>query len=189
MFCKQCLYIFVVLFCVTAVVSMPRLANFSPCDPLIFCFSLTLYTHSLLKKEFFLMFMGNYWERNREREKFRLNMFPIVEAKSVFLHCSALYLKHFLQFSLGIVQKHLKKKQAYWWLKNKEPGERNVTFWSLILMFIFHEKCQSLRHVKMQNLPSNTHYFWCFCLTLNHSKDWKKNICVFMGNEKSLWTP
>ena len=30
--CKQCLYIFVVLFCVTAVVSLPRLANFSPCD-------------------------------------------------------------------------------------------------------------------------------------------------------------
>ena len=45
--------IFVVLFCVTAVVSMPRLANFSPCDPQIFCFSLTLYTHSLLKNEFF----------------------------------------------------------------------------------------------------------------------------------------
>ena len=66
--CKQCLYIFVVLFCVTAVVSMPRLANFSPCDPLIFCFSLTIYTLSLLKNEFFLMFMGNYWERNRERE-------------------------------------------------------------------------------------------------------------------------
>ena len=34
--CKQCLYIFVVLFCATAVVSLPRLANFSPCDPLIF---------------------------------------------------------------------------------------------------------------------------------------------------------
>ena len=41
--------LFVVLFCVTAVVSMPRLANFSPCDPLIFCFSPTLYTQSFLK--------------------------------------------------------------------------------------------------------------------------------------------
>ena len=34
-------------FCVTAVVSMPRLANFSPCDPLIFCFNHTLYGQSL----------------------------------------------------------------------------------------------------------------------------------------------
>ena len=40
-------------FCVTAVVSMLRLANFSPSDPVIFCFSLTLYTHSLLKNDFF----------------------------------------------------------------------------------------------------------------------------------------
>ena len=50
------------------------LANFSPCDPLIFCFSptSTLYTLSLLKNEFFRLFMGNYWERNREREMFRL---------------------------------------------------------------------------------------------------------------------
>ena len=77
-------------FCVTGVVSMLLLANFSPCDPVIFCFSLTLYIHSLLKNNFFLMFMGNYWERNREREKFRLDRFPIVEAKSYFLHCSAL---------------------------------------------------------------------------------------------------
>ena len=45
--------IFSCTFCVTAVVSLPRLANFSPCDPVIFCFSLTLYTHSLLKNEFF----------------------------------------------------------------------------------------------------------------------------------------
>ena len=40
-------------FCVTAVVSMPHLANFSPCDPQFFWFSPTLYTHSLLKNEFF----------------------------------------------------------------------------------------------------------------------------------------
>ena len=43
MLCNQRLYIFAVLFCATAVVSLPRLANFSPCDPLIFCFSPTLY--------------------------------------------------------------------------------------------------------------------------------------------------
>ena len=44
---------FVVIFCETAVVSMPRLANFSPCNPLIVCLSPTLYAHSLLKNEFF----------------------------------------------------------------------------------------------------------------------------------------
>ena len=70
-------------FCVTA--SMPRLANFSPCDPLVFfLFSPTLYTHSLLKNEFFRMFMGNYREKNREWEMFRLHRFPITEAKSYF---------------------------------------------------------------------------------------------------------
>ena len=47
------IYIFVVLFCATAVVSLQRLANFSPCDPLIFCFSPTRYTHSMLKTIFF----------------------------------------------------------------------------------------------------------------------------------------
>ena len=45
--------LFCCTFCVTAVVSMPRLDNFSPCDPVIFCFSLTLYTQSLLKNDFF----------------------------------------------------------------------------------------------------------------------------------------
>ena len=45
---------FVLLFWATAVISMPRLANFSPCDPLhFFVFVLpTLYARSLLKSEF-----------------------------------------------------------------------------------------------------------------------------------------
>ena len=46
--------------------------------------------------------------------------------------------------------------------KNKEPGERNVRFLTLILMFIIHEKCQSLGHVKMQILPYNTQLFLVF---------------------------
>ena len=102
------------------------------------------------KTNFFLMFMGNYWERNREREKFRLNRFPIVEAKVIFCTVLRFNSNDFLQFSLGIVEKQLKKRQAYRWLKKKEPGERNVTFCSLILMFIFNKKCLSLEHVKMQ---------------------------------------
>ena len=68
-----------------------------------------------------------------------------------------------------------------------------MRFWTLSLMFIFHEKCQSFGHVKMQTMPCNTPLFWCFGLTLNHPKlktdVWKKNICLFMGNEKCLWTP
>ena len=75
---KQWLYIFVVLFCETAVDSMPCLANFSPCNPIIFCLIPTLYAHSLLKNEFFFrMFMGHYFERTRERKKLRVNRFPI----------------------------------------------------------------------------------------------------------------
>ena len=89
--CKQCLYIFVVLFCVTAVVSIPRLANFSPCDPVIFFVLASLSIPiACWKTKVFLMFMGNYWERNRERETFKLNRFPIVGAKINFLHCSVL---------------------------------------------------------------------------------------------------
>ena len=123
--CKQCLCIFVVLFSVTAVVLMPRLAKFSPClakfsscDPYFFCFRPTLYTQSLLKNAFFQMFMGNYWERNREREMFRLNRFPIIEAKSYFFALSCdLNPTFFSQFPLGIIEKHAKKKQAYCWLE------------------------------------------------------------------------
>ena len=160
--CRQCLLIFVVLFCATAVVSLPRLANFSPCDPLIFCFSPTLYAHSFLKIEFFRMFMGNFWERNREREIFRLKRFPNIEAKSYF--CTVLLSKWnlFLQFPLGLVKRHAEKKKFSCWLKNIEPGERNGRFWTPILMFIFHEKCQTLGHVKMQSLPRNTPLFLVF---------------------------
>ena len=102
------------------------------------------------ENEFFRMFMGNYWEINREGENFRQSRFAIIEAKG-FLHCSALQIKLFFQFPPGVIKKHAKKKKVYCWLKNKEPGERKVKFWALILMFIFHEKCQSLGHVKMQN--------------------------------------
>ena len=67
--CKQCLYIFVVLSCVTANVSMPHLANVSPCDPQFFCFSPTLYTHSLLKNEFFFECLWVITEKGTEKEK------------------------------------------------------------------------------------------------------------------------
>ena len=54
-FARNVCMILLYFFCVTAVVLslMPRLANFSPCDPLVFCFSPTLYTQSLLKNELF----------------------------------------------------------------------------------------------------------------------------------------
>ena len=81
---------FVVLFCVTAVVSLQRLANFSPCDPLIFCFSPTLWAQSLLKNDFFFECSWVIFEKGTEREIFRLMRFPNIEAKRYFLHCSAL---------------------------------------------------------------------------------------------------
>ena len=136
--------------------------TFHPATPNFFVLASLFILIACWKTNFFLMFMGNFWERNREREKFRLNRFPFVGAKSYFCTVLRSNSNSFLQFSLGIVEKQLKKKQAYWWLKNKEPGERNVTFWSLVLMFIFHEKCQSLGHVKMQNLPCNTPLFLVF---------------------------
>ena len=63
------LYFCCTFFCVTAVVSMPRLDNFSPCDPQFFCFSLPLYTHSLLKNEFFFWCSWVIIEKGTEKEK------------------------------------------------------------------------------------------------------------------------
>ena len=83
--CKQCLYIFVVLFCVTAVVSMPRLANFSPCDPVIFCFSLTLYTHSLLKNEFFSNVHGLLLRKEQRKRKVQAKRVSNRRGKKLFL--------------------------------------------------------------------------------------------------------
>ena len=62
-----------------------------------------------------------------------------MKEKSYFLELFFTLNQTFLQFLLGIVEKHTKKKlQVYCRLKNKEPGERKVRFWPLILMFIFH---------------------------------------------------
>ena len=61
---------FVVLFCTTAVVSLQRLANFSPCDPLIFCFSPTRYAHSLLKNEFFSNIYGWFLREGQRKRNF-----------------------------------------------------------------------------------------------------------------------
>ena len=57
------------------------------------------------------MFMGNYFERTRERKKFRVNTFPNMEEKLYFLHCLALSSKLFLHILPGIIEKHVNKKQ------------------------------------------------------------------------------
>ena len=59
--------------------------TFHHATPNLFVLSqLDILRHSLLKNDFFRMFMGNYWERNREREMFGLTRFPVIEAKSCF---------------------------------------------------------------------------------------------------------
>ena len=56
--------------------------------------------------------------------------------------------------------------------------------------FHFPQNANFLRACKNAKFaPATPHYFWCFDLTLNHPKDWRKKNCVFMGNEKCLWTP
>ena len=155
--------LFVVLFCTTVVVSLQRLANFSPCDPLFFfVLAQLVMLIACWKTNFFRTFMGDFWERNREREIFRLMRFQTKKQKVIFYTVLRSKSTFFLQFPLGIVQKHAKKKQVYCWLQNKESGERIVRFWTLILLFIFHEKCQSFRHVKIQKLPCNTPLFLVF---------------------------
>ena len=62
----------------------------SPCDPQFFVLAQLFILVACWKMNFFRMFIGNYWEMNREREMFRLTRFPVIKAKSCFLHCSAL---------------------------------------------------------------------------------------------------
>ena len=64
--------------------------TFHPVTPYFFVLAQLVMLTACWKTNFFRMFMGNFWERNREREIFRLKRFPSKEAKSYFLHCSAL---------------------------------------------------------------------------------------------------
>ena len=135
----------------------------SPCDPLIFSFSPTLDAHSLLKIEFFSNFHGYFLKKEQRKRNFQAKEVSKHRGKKLFFALSfALNQTFFLQFPLDIVKRHAEKKKFYCWLKNIEPGERNRRFWTPILMFIFHEKCQTLGHVKMQNLPCNTPLFLVF---------------------------
>ena len=89
------LYIFLYFFAWLQLFRCHVWPTFHHATPWFFVLASLFILIACWKTNFFLMFMGNYWERNGEREKFRLNRFPIVEAKSYFLHCSALLFKHF----------------------------------------------------------------------------------------------
>ena len=65
-------------------------STFHPATPKFFVLAQLFILIACWKTNLFRLFMGNYWERSREREMFRLTMFPVIEAKSCFLHCSAL---------------------------------------------------------------------------------------------------
>ena len=75
---------FVVLFCTAAVVSLQRLANFSPCDPLIFCLSPTRYAHSLLKNEFFSNIHGWFLREEQRKRNFQANEVSKRRSKKLF---------------------------------------------------------------------------------------------------------
>ena len=64
--------------------------TFHPATPYFFVLAQLFMLIACWKTNFFRMFMGNFWERNREREIFRLKRFPNKEAKSYFLPCSVL---------------------------------------------------------------------------------------------------
>ena len=162
MLSKQGLHIFVVIFCETAVVSMPRLANFSPCNPLIFCLSPLSMLTACWKTIFFRMFMGNYLERNRERKKFRGSRFQKWRKKVIFCTVLRSQPNIFSIFCWASLTNMQRKNNLTMDSKNEEPGGRNVRVWTVIPMFIFHEKCQSSRQVKIQNLPCNTQLFLVF---------------------------
>ena len=56
--------------------------TFHPATPYFFVLAQLVMLIACWKTIFFRMIMGNFWERNREREIFRLKKFPNKEAKS-----------------------------------------------------------------------------------------------------------
>ena len=91
MACKQCLYIFVVLFFARLQLFRCRVwPTFHPATHQFFVLAPLFMLIACWKSNFFRMFMGNFWERNREGEIFRQKRFQNIEAKSYFLHCSSL---------------------------------------------------------------------------------------------------
>ena len=107
--------------------------------PLIFCFSTTLYFHSLLKIEYSWVI----FEKETEKEKLSGKRgFQTLRQTDIFGSVLRSKSNLFLQFPLGIVNKHAKKNKVYRWLKNLEAGERNMRFWTLILMFIFPQSAK-----------------------------------------------
>ena len=121
-------------FCTTAVVSLQCLANFSPCDPLIFCFSPTRYAYSLLKNEFFSNIHGWFLREEQRKRNFQANEVSKRRSKKLFftLFC-ALNQKKFYS-PLRHRSETYKEKASLLLIKNKEPGERIVRFWTLILI-------------------------------------------------------
>ena len=115
------------------------------------------------KRVFFRMFMGNYFERTGERKKFRVNRFPNMEEKKLFL-CTGWrsHPKIFLHFLPGIVDKQAMKKQFDHGFKKWGARRAKCEVLNCHSNFSFHEKCQSSRQVKMQNLPCNTPLFLVF---------------------------
>ena len=143
--------------------------------------------------EFFSNIHGWFLREEQRKRNFQANEVSKRRSKKLFFTLFCALNQIFLQFPLGIVQKHAKKKQVCRWLKNKEPGERIVRFWTLILMFIFHEKCQSLGHVKMQkNALQHPIIFGVLASPWTTLKTEKRKFAcplLFMGNEKCPWTP
>ena len=100
------------------------------------------------KSNFFRMFMGKFWERSREREIFGLKRFANTEAKSYF--CTVLRSKSnlFLQFPLGSVKKHAKKKQVYCWLKKSRARRKKCEVLNTHSSVHFPRKVQNFRACK-----------------------------------------
>ena len=120
-----------------------------------------LLSLELVQKRIFFECSWVIIEEKTEKEKFSGKRgFQTMRQKVVF--CTDIHSKSnvFLQFPLMASLRNMQRKSKYTVdYKNKEPGERNVRFLTLILMFIMHEMCKSLEHVKMQNLPWNTPLF------------------------------
>ena len=81
----------------------------------------------------------------------------------------------FLQFPLGIVKRHAKKKKFYCWLKIYRARRKKWEVLNTHSNVHFPRKVPNFRACKNAKFAlQHPIIFWCFGLTLNHPKDWKR---------------
>ena len=122
------------IFCTIAVVSLQRLANFSPCDPLIFCFQPTRYAHSLLKNEFFSNIHGWFLTEEQRKRNFQANEVSKRRSKKLFFTLFCALNQNFFAVPVRHRSETCKEKASLLLIKKERARRKNCevfehSFW------------------------------------------------------------